>query len=72
MMKLLSKNGKERTRELTMLRLNMEEGWEQKYYMYFHRPADVRAMTFMVWKYTGRDDDRWLYVPSIKLVKRIA
>ena len=72
LMKLVSKNGKERTRELTMLRLNIENGWEQKYYMYFHRPADVRAMTFMVWKYTGRDDDRWLYIPAIKLVKRIA
>jgi outer membrane lipoprotein-sorting protein len=71
-MKLISKNGKERTRELTMLRLNMESDWEQKYYMYFHRPADVRSMTFMVWKYTGTDDDRWLYIPAIKLVKRIA
>lgn len=70
-MRLISKKGKERTRELTMLRLNKNNG-EQKYYMYFHRPADVRAMTFMVWKYPGKDDDRWLYVPAIKLVKRIA
>ena len=72
LMKLISKNGKERTRELTMLRLNMEDSWNQKYYMYFHQPADVRAMTFMVWKYTGEDDDRWLFLPAIKLVKRIA
>jgi outer membrane lipoprotein-sorting protein len=72
LMKLISKSGKERTRELTMLRLNAGEGGEQKYYMYFHRPADVRAMAFMVWKYTGKDDDRWLYIPAIKLVKRIA
>lgn len=72
LMKLISKNGGERIRELTMLRLNMEDNRDQKYYMYFHQPADVRAMTFMVWKYTGKDDDRWLYIPSIKLVKRIA
>jgi hypothetical protein len=31
-----------------MLRLNQDEGGEQKYYMYFHRPADVRQMTFEV------------------------
>lgn len=72
LMKLISKSGKERTRELTMLRLNTGDNGEQKYYMYFHRPADVRAMAFMVWKYTGKDDDRWLYIPAIKLVKRIA
>jgi hypothetical protein len=29
-------------------------------------------MTFMVWTYPGRDDDRWLFVPAIKLVRRIA
>jgi hypothetical protein len=49
-MNLISKSGKMRTRELTMLRLNINDGGEQKYYMYFHRPVDVRAMTFMVWK----------------------
>ncbi|MFQ5570956.1 MAG: outer membrane lipoprotein-sorting protein [Rhodothermales bacterium] len=72
LMKLISERGKERTRELTMLRLDNGDAEEQKYYMYFHRPADVRAMAFMVWKYPGKDDDRWLYVPAIKLVQRIA
>ncbi len=72
LMKLISKSGKERIRELTMLRLNKGESGEQKYYMYFHRPADVREMTFMVWKYLRKNDDRWLYVPAIKLVRRIA
>lgn len=71
-MQLISKSGKERLRELTMLRLNVGESGEQKYYMYFHQPSDVRDMTFMVWKYPGRNDDRWLYVPAIKLVRRIA
>jgi outer membrane lipoprotein-sorting protein len=71
-MKLINKNDGERIRELTMLRLDMGDGMEQKYYMYFHQPADVRAMSFMVWKYSGKDDDRWLYIPAIKLVKRIA
>lgn len=72
LMKLISKSGKERIRELTMLRLSKGEEGEQKYYMYFHRPADVREMTFMVWKYPEKNDDRWLYVPAIKLIRRIA
>jgi outer membrane lipoprotein-sorting protein len=55
-----------------MLRKDLKEGAEQNYFIYFHQPADVRGMTFMVWKYPQRDDDRWLFIPAINLVKRIA
>ncbi len=51
-MKLISKGGQERVRELTMLRKNYgASGGEQKYFMYFYQPADVKDMTFMVYKY---------------------
>ncbi len=70
-MVLVSKDGRTRQRELTMLRKNFDAG-EQRYYIYFHRPADVRGTTFMVWKYPERDDDRWIYIPAINLVRRIA
>lgn len=72
LMRLISKDGKERIRELTMLRKDDQEGGQQKYYIYFHQPADVKDTTFMVWKYVGRDDDRWLFIPAINLVRRIA
>ncbi len=29
-------------------------------------------MTLLVWKHQDRDDDRWLYLPALDLVKRIA
>jgi len=72
LMKLITKDGKERIRDLTMLRKNSGKGGEQRYFIYFHKPPDVKDMTFMVWKYPGKDDDRWLFIPAIKLVKRIA
>lgn len=73
MMKLISKGGQERVREMTMLRKNYgKSGGEQKYFMYFFQPADVRNMTFMVYKYPGKDADRWLFVPAINMVRRIA
>ena len=72
LMRLVSKDGKERIREMTMLRLDREDGGEQKYFLYFHQPGDVRDMTFMVWKHPQRDDERWLFIPAIKLVRRIA
>ncbi len=72
LMRLISKDGVVRIRELTMLRKNTGAAGEQRYYMFFHKPADVRGMTFMVWKYAGKDDDRWLFIPAVNMVRRIA
>ncbi|MHB8481316.1 MAG: outer membrane lipoprotein-sorting protein [Nitrospiria bacterium] len=71
-MRLVSEGGQERIREFIMSRRNLKEGGEQRYFMYFHRPPDVRGMAFLVWAYPRRDDDRWLYVPALNLVRRIA
>ena len=45
---------------------------DQKFYVYFHLPADVNKMAFLVWKHLKKDDDRWLYLPGLDLIKRIA
>ncbi|MBZ0255435.1 outer membrane lipoprotein-sorting protein [bacterium] len=62
-----------RERQFTILRRNQDDkDEEQKFFVYFDRPADVRKMVFMVWKHIASDDDRWLYLPDLDLVKRIA
>lgn len=61
-----------RTREFVILRKNAEDNKEQKFYVYFNGPADVRKMAYLVWKKPGGDDDRWLFLPALNLVKRIA
>ena len=71
-MELIDRDGGKRIRVLTMLRRNQEQGGDQKYFMYFHEPGDVRRLTFMVWKYPGREDDRWIFVPAVDLIRRIA
>ena len=71
-MKLIDKKGKERDREFTMLRLDESEGGDQKYYTYFKKPSDVSRLTFMVHKSPESNDQRWIYVPSIDLVKPIS
>lgn len=72
-MKLMSAGGQERLRKMTMVRKNLgETGGDQNYFMFFHRPADVKDMTFMVQKHPGRDADRWLFIPAINMVRRIA
>ena len=64
--------GRTRERQLVMLRRDVADGGEQQFYVYFEKPADVRKMVFMVHKFLDRDDDRWLYLPALDLVKRIA
>lgn len=71
MMRLTAGGGQERIREMTLIRKNYGAG-NQRYFIYFFQPADVRDTTFMVYKYPERDDDRWLFVPAINMVKRIA
>ncbi len=71
-MLIYDKQGRTREREFTILRKDKEDGGEQYYYVYFHKPGDVRKMVFMVHKHIDRDDDRWLYLPALDLVKRIA
>jgi outer membrane lipoprotein-sorting protein len=64
--------GRERRREFTLLRYDLQDGGEQDFYVYFKEPADVRKMVYLVQKHPGKDDDRWLYLPALDLVKRIA
>lgn len=70
-MTITAKNGSERVREFTLLRLNDKNG-DQKFYTYFKAPADVYKMAYLVWKNIGRADDRWLWLPALNLKKRIA
>jgi outer membrane lipoprotein-sorting protein len=73
-MVITNKQGQKRHREFIILRKDVKDGSDQKYYVYFLRPADVREMVYMVHKHADikKDDDRWLYLPSLDLVKRIA
>ena len=64
--------GRERRRKFTILRYDLKDGGEQDFYVYFREPADVRKMVYLVHKHPGKDDDRWLYLPALDLVKRIA
>ena len=73
-MTITNKKGQQRIREFTILRKDIEDGGDQNYYVYFLKPVDVRKMVFMVHKHADpeTDDDRWLYLPGLDLVKRIA
>ncbi len=71
-MTITDSQGRVREREFKILRLDINDGGEQKFYVYFDAPSDVSKMVFMVWKHLDKDDDRWLYLPALDLVRRIA
>lgn len=72
-MTITDAQGRSRTKEFTILRRNMEDKDQaQQFYVYFHAPADERGTVFMVHKFVDKDDDRWLYLPALDVVKRIA
>ncbi|SFM66150.1 outer membrane lipoprotein-sorting protein [Thermodesulforhabdus norvegica] len=71
-MKIYDSQGRVRERQFRIIRKDLEDGGDQFYYVYFFEPGDVRKTVFMVHKHTDRDDDRWLYLPALDLVKRIA
>jgi len=73
-MSIVDSEGRERTRDFVILRLDVDDksDTEQKFFVFFRRPADVSKTTFMVWKHPGKGDDRWMYLPALDLVKRIA
>lgn len=71
-MELITASGEKRVRVLTMLRKNDPSSRNQQYFMYFHEPGDVRRMSFLVWKYPEKDDDRWIFIPAVNMVRRVA
>ena len=73
-MTIIDKQNQKREREFNILRKDSEDGGDQKYFVYFLKPPDVRKMVYMVHKYADpdKDDNRWLYMPALDLVKRIA
>ncbi|UTW01744.1 outer membrane lipoprotein-sorting protein [Amphritea atlantica] len=64
--------GRQQQRQFTILRRDYEDGGDQQFLVAFSRPADVRDTVFLVEKHARSDDDRWLYLPGLDLVKRIS
>lgn len=72
-MELTSAGGRTRKRVLTwkiLEAIDPEEG--DKSLTIFHEPRDIAGTGFLSYTHITKEDDQWLYLPSLKRVKRIA
>src|SRR5687768_10087873 len=79
-MKLFDRHGRARERALTMVGLrgrgtpgagpSAPDG--DRLLLRFTYPNDIRGTGFLVWEHPGSDDERFLFLPSLGRVRRIA
>lgn len=74
-MRLFDRQGRVRERALTLLAIKGGPGRPvpaDRSLIRFTEPADIRGTGFLVWEQPGADDERFLYLPSLGRVRRIA
>lgn len=69
----VSDDGNVRDRNMYMIQKDFPKG-EERALMYFHSPADVRDVSFLIANYnevSGQPDDQWMYLPAFRKTRRI-
>jgi hypothetical protein len=69
-MVLIDKKGRERERKLNIIRKNF--GGNDKLLLKFTYPNDIKGTSFLVWEHQEKDNERFLYLPALGRVRRIA
>lgn len=69
---LINHRGKKRVRD--MVSFVKDYGRDTKKLMAFKKPLDVKGTAFLSWEYDNpsTDDDKWLYMPALRKVRRIS
>lgn len=70
-MTLVDRQGGTREREFTLMMLRLPNR-EDKTLVRFTRPADIRGTGFLVWKHDKAESERFLYLPALGRVRRVA
>ena len=69
-MTLTDKRDRERQRKLLIIRKDFEG--TDKLLLKFTYPMDIKGTSFLVWEHKGTDNERFLYLPALGRIRRIA
>lgn len=71
-MEMTDKHGKKRSRETRRFRKYYEN--EKRSVVFYRSPSNVKGTAFLTIDYNdpNKEDDQWLYLPSLRKVRRIA
>lgn len=53
-------------------RYKKDVGGEDKSFIAYLSPADIKGTALLTWKNNDREDDQWLYIPALRKDQRIA
>jgi len=71
-MRLFDRQGRVRERAMTLFTLRGMTGAGDRTLVRFTYPNDIRNTAFLVWEHPEADDERFLYLPALGRVRRIA
>jgi hypothetical protein len=71
-MRLYDRQGRVRERGLSLATLRGSAGRGDRTLVRFTYPNDIRGTSFLVWEHPDADDERFLYLPALGRVRRIA
>lgn len=71
-MRLYDRQGRVRERTLSLLALRGAAGRGDKTLVRFTYPNDIKNTAFLVWEHRDADDERFLYLPALGRVRRVA
>lgn len=71
-MRLSDRQGRVRERAMTLLTRRGSGGEGDRMLIRFTYPNDIRNTAFLVWEHPDAEDERFLYLPALGRVRRIA
>lgn len=71
-MRLFDRQNRVRERKLRLISLRGAEGRGDRLLIRFLSPNDIKGTAFLVWEHPDAEDERFLYLPALGRVRRIA
>jgi outer membrane lipoprotein-sorting protein len=68
-LKIMDDKGRERTRKMEIT--TREFSGVVKTLVKFKEPAEIRGTTMLIYDYSGKPADMWIYMPALRKVRRI-